>query len=230
MKIISDQMHGALDYLTVIIFALAPNLIGLTGIAAVVSYALAIIHLSMTVATKMPLGVFKIIPIKLHAIVELIVGPVLVVGGLAAPTLSTESSNFFCRDGCRDLRGLVAIELWPTRRTSGRQAGVRRSLRDPMSRPLLEAYPAARRSKSNRPIRWPPSWRRSLLTTRSLMCSRSSPRRQMRDRRFSQNLPIFGIKSLFQISCRPCENSAARIPSIGSRAKNRGWLTLALPW
>lgn len=106
MKIISDQMHGALDYLTVIIFALAPSLIGLTGIAAVVSYALAIIHLSMTVATQMPLGVFKIIPIKLHAIVELIVGPVLVVGGLVAPTLSTESRTFFV------LMGVVIFAVW----------------------------------------------------------------------------------------------------------------------
>ncbi len=106
MKIISDQMHGALDYLTVIIFALAPSLIGLTGIAAVVSYALAIIHLSMTVATKMPLGVFKIIPIKLHAIVELIVGPVLVVGGLAAPTLSTGSRTFFV------VMGVAIFAVW----------------------------------------------------------------------------------------------------------------------
>ena len=106
MKIISDQMHGELDYLTVIIFALAPSLIGLTGIAAVVSYALAIIHLSMTVATMMPLGVFKIIPIKLHAIVELIVGPVLVVGGLVAPTLSTESRTFFV------LMGVVIFAVW----------------------------------------------------------------------------------------------------------------------
>lgn len=106
MKIISDQMHGALDYLTVVIFALAPSLIGLTGIAAVVSYALAIIHLSMTVATMMPLGVFKIIPIKLHAIVELVVGPVLVVGGLVAPTLSTESRTFFV------LMGVVIFAVW----------------------------------------------------------------------------------------------------------------------
>jgi len=106
VKIISDQMHGALDYLTVIIFALAPSLIGLTGIAAVVSYALAIIHLSMTVATMMPLGVFKIIPIKLHALVELIVGPVLVVGGLVAPSLSTESRTFFV------LMGVVIFAVW----------------------------------------------------------------------------------------------------------------------
>jgi len=50
-------MHGILDYLTVAIFALAPGVVGLTGVASIVSYALAIIHLAMTVATKAPLPI-----------------------------------------------------------------------------------------------------------------------------------------------------------------------------
>src|ERR1700733_1950467 len=99
-------MHGALDYLTVIIFALAPSLIGLTGIAAPVSYVLAVIHLAMTLATNMPLGLVKIIPMKLHSIVELIVGPVLLLGGLLAPTLPTASRTFFV------VMGLVIFAVW----------------------------------------------------------------------------------------------------------------------
>jgi hypothetical protein len=106
MKIISDQMHGVLDYVTVIIFALAPSLIGLTGIAAAVSYALAVIHLAMTLATNMPLGVVKVIPMKLHAIVELVVGPVLLVGGLLAPALPTVSRTFFV------VMGVVIFAVW----------------------------------------------------------------------------------------------------------------------
>jgi hypothetical protein len=106
MKIISDQMHGILDYLTVVIFALAPSLLGFTGVAAAVSYALAIIHLSMTFATRMPLGVVKVIPMKLHAIVELVVGPVLVVGGLLASALPTVSQTFFV------VMGVVIFAVW----------------------------------------------------------------------------------------------------------------------
>jgi hypothetical protein len=68
MKVISDTAHGILDYLTVAIFALAPSILGLTGFAALVSYALAAIHLVMTLFTNMPLGVFKIIPMRLHAL------------------------------------------------------------------------------------------------------------------------------------------------------------------
>ncbi len=81
MKIISSEAHAALDYLTVVIFALAPTVIGLTGTSAMISYGLAVVHLSMTLVTDMPFSPVKILPIRLHALVELAVGPVLVIGG-----------------------------------------------------------------------------------------------------------------------------------------------------
>ena len=82
MKILSDTTHGILDYLTVVLFVLAPSPFGFSGTAAIISYALAGIHLAMTLLTNVPLGVVKIIPIKLHAVVEMLVGPVLVIGAL----------------------------------------------------------------------------------------------------------------------------------------------------
>jgi hypothetical protein len=81
MKIISDEVHAALDYVTVVIFALAPTVIGLAGAAALISYVLAVVHLAMTLVTDMPFSLAKKVPIKLHALVEVIVGPVLVIGG-----------------------------------------------------------------------------------------------------------------------------------------------------
>jgi hypothetical protein len=67
MKVITDTNHGILDYVTVALFALAPSLFGFAGTAALISYALAAIHLTMTLLTDMPLGVIKIIPMKLHS-------------------------------------------------------------------------------------------------------------------------------------------------------------------
>ena len=99
MKIISDATHGILDYVTVVLFALAPSLLGLTGTAALISYALAVIHLAMTVLTDMPLGVIKVIPLKLHALVELVVGPVLVVGVLVLPKFFAGGQAFFVAAG-----------------------------------------------------------------------------------------------------------------------------------
>jgi hypothetical protein len=106
MKVISDKTHGILDYLTVAIFALAPSVLGLTGFAALVSYALAAIHLVMTLLTDMPLGVFKIIPMRLHALVEMLVGPVLVVAALVLPTILGDKREFFL------VMGLVILAVW----------------------------------------------------------------------------------------------------------------------
>jgi hypothetical protein len=99
MKILSDTTHGILDYVTVALFVLAPSLFGFTGTAAVISYVLAGIHLTMTLLTNMPLGVIKIIPMKLHAFVEKLVGPVLVVGALAFPALVAGGRGFFIAAG-----------------------------------------------------------------------------------------------------------------------------------
>ena len=79
MKPISPTVHGAIDYLAVVIFAVAPAAIGLTGWPAALSYALAGIHLLMTLLTDFPTGVIKVIPIVLHQWVERIVGPLLVI-------------------------------------------------------------------------------------------------------------------------------------------------------
>ena len=106
MRIISYKVHGILDYITVAVFALAPSVLGLTGTAALISYALAVIHLAMTVLTDMPLAIGKIIPLKLHALVELIVGPVLIVGALALPSLFAGGQAFFV------VAGVVIFAVW----------------------------------------------------------------------------------------------------------------------
>jgi hypothetical protein len=79
MKIISPTQHGYLDYVTVILFLIAPTLIGLTGMAGIIAYALAGIHLAMTLATDFPVGVAKLIPFSVHGWVERVVGPALVL-------------------------------------------------------------------------------------------------------------------------------------------------------
>ena len=106
MRIISDTTHEILDYLTVAIFVLAPSILDLTGFAAFVSYALAAIHLAMTLFTDMPLGAIKVIPKRLHALVEMLVGPVLVVATLVLPTILGEKREFFL------IMGLVISVVW----------------------------------------------------------------------------------------------------------------------
>ena len=105
MKIISSKAHAALDYLTVAIFALTPTVIGFGGTSAMISYVLAVVHLSMTLVTDMPFSVVKFVPIRLHALVELMVGPVLVIGGLLLE-LPTPARMFFVA------MGVIIFAVW----------------------------------------------------------------------------------------------------------------------
>lgn len=73
MKILSPTVHGVLDYVVVLLFALAPTLFGFTGLPATVSYVLASVHLVMTLCTAFPLGIIKLVPFPLHGGIEVAV-------------------------------------------------------------------------------------------------------------------------------------------------------------
>lgn len=79
MKIITPYLHGYLDYLTVVIFFLAPSVFGLDGLAGILAYLLAVVHLAMTIATDFPLGLIKLVPLRIHGWVERVVGPTLLI-------------------------------------------------------------------------------------------------------------------------------------------------------
>ena len=59
----------------------------------------------MTLVTDMPFSMVKIVPIKLHALVELTVGPVLVIGGLLLE-LPTPARTFFVA------MGIIIFAIW----------------------------------------------------------------------------------------------------------------------
>lgn len=80
-SILSPRGHGVLDYVTVALFALAPTVLGLTGLAATLSYGLAVVHLAMTLLTAFPMGVVRRVSFPTHGAVELAVGSALVLAG-----------------------------------------------------------------------------------------------------------------------------------------------------
>ena len=79
MRVIPAALHQVLDYITIAAFAVAPSLIGLAGFAAALSYALAAIHLAMTLLTRFSAMGRRPVPLGLHGVVESVVGVVLVV-------------------------------------------------------------------------------------------------------------------------------------------------------
>lgn len=78
MKVVSPRTHGYFDFLTVVIFLLAPTLLGLSELPAMLAYALAGVHLIVTLASDFPFGVIKFIPFSIHGWIERLVGPSLI--------------------------------------------------------------------------------------------------------------------------------------------------------
>ncbi len=76
---ITSKMHGVLDYITVLIFALSPSLFNLSEVGTTIAYTLAVVHLLMTLLTGFSMGIIKMIPFQYHGYVEFAVGVILAV-------------------------------------------------------------------------------------------------------------------------------------------------------
>ena len=107
MKTINAKVHGYLDYMVVLIFLGAPTLLHLSTLPAVISYSLAGIHLLLTLLTDFPLGVLKVVPLKWHGIIELVVGPVLVALPFVLGFGSEPAAQYFYI-----VNGIVILIVW----------------------------------------------------------------------------------------------------------------------
>lgn len=79
MRILSPEQHRVLDFVTVVIFAVAPFALGLAGLAAIVAYVLAVVHLALTLLTHFPAGAPRPVPLDAHGMIEGVVGVALIV-------------------------------------------------------------------------------------------------------------------------------------------------------
>ena len=104
---IGAHSHGIIDYATVIIFAIGPTVAGFRGRQSLICYALAVVHLLLTLITRFPLGVSKTIPFPLHGAIEIVVALLLIVlPWLANFSAGVHSRNFFV------LIGLLIGIIW----------------------------------------------------------------------------------------------------------------------
>lgn len=66
-------MHGAMDYAVVAFLFLSPTYFHLPETTATFTYVLGAIHLLLTILTNFRLGLFKLIPFRVHGLIELVV-------------------------------------------------------------------------------------------------------------------------------------------------------------
>jgi hypothetical protein len=73
MKKITPGVHGILDYLTVLSLLISPSLFEMQVRGLRFTYVLASVHLVLTLFTDFKAGPFKLIPFKIHGLIEIIV-------------------------------------------------------------------------------------------------------------------------------------------------------------
>ena len=75
---LNSKIHGIIDYVVVLFLWFSPTLFALPSLSANFTYLLGGIHLILTVLTNFEMGIFKVIPFKIHGLIELIVSIALV--------------------------------------------------------------------------------------------------------------------------------------------------------
>ncbi len=104
---LSPKLHGWLDYITAIFFAVAPSIFALSETATIICYILAAVHLLMTLITALPLSVANYIPFQIHGYVELIVSLVLIIGPWLLSDFFTRIDQLFFT-----IVGAVIFVVW----------------------------------------------------------------------------------------------------------------------
>lgn len=79
MRFLAPSAHRILDFATVVAFALAPTVLGLSGLPAALAWFLAAVHLLLTLVTDFRGAGAPPLPLHVHGAVELVVGPALLV-------------------------------------------------------------------------------------------------------------------------------------------------------
>ena len=118
MKRLPASVHRSLDMLAVICFLGAPILLGLTGRPAQVSYALAAIHIIVTLSTKFPDTGHRPLSLRIHGGIELVVGIALIALPWLAGWSGTARAYYVTA-------GIILLIVWAVS-NYGRQFGAER--------------------------------------------------------------------------------------------------------
>ncbi|HSD06236.1 SPW repeat domain-containing protein [Flavobacterium sp.] len=76
MKVIYTKVHGYLDYVLGFILLLVPSLLQLdsNSLESLIFYILSILTLFYSILTDYELGVYKVLPMRMHLIADLLAG------------------------------------------------------------------------------------------------------------------------------------------------------------
>lgn len=95
MKKLSSKVHGIIDYAVIIFLWLSPTLFALSSTTSLFTYVLGSIHLALTITTDFEMGLFRIVPLKIHGLIELFVSVALAVVAFVLGNIDGSKSMTF---------------------------------------------------------------------------------------------------------------------------------------
>ena len=95
MKVISPKLHGIIDYLVVLFLFASPTLFAMPKDIATYTYILGTVHLLLTILTNYSYGIFRLIPLQLHGLIELVVGVGLIVVAYSLLSYDERARHFY---------------------------------------------------------------------------------------------------------------------------------------
>lgn len=131
---ITPRAHGIFDYAIVAIFLNAPMVFGFSGAPASTLYWLAGIHVLVTGITAFAYGMFKVIPFRIHRVIDLAVGLFLIAGPwLFGFSANAGARNFFLVMGIVSFAVVALTDYTPQPEVPPRAPGDRRRWKGPAS-------------------------------------------------------------------------------------------------
>ena len=96
MRTIGAWSHGIIDYVVFILLITGPSVAGFAGRQATIAYILAVLLFALTILTRFPLGVVKVIGFGTHGVIEFLLGILLLVlPWIANFARGVHSRNFY---------------------------------------------------------------------------------------------------------------------------------------
>jgi hypothetical protein len=95
MKVLNSKLHGIIDYAVVVFLWLSPTMFNLPEYTSWVTYAVGSVHFTLTLLTHFEVGVFKVVPLKIHGLIELVVSIALVIVAFYLGNLEGALSKIF---------------------------------------------------------------------------------------------------------------------------------------
>lgn len=109
MKFVSPRVHGVLDYVFGALFLVAPVLFGLTGVPRISAFVVGGALLLVSLLTRYPLGLLRVIPFPVHGGIEFIGSLALI----ALPWLFGFETTVIARN-FYVATGIILFALWLT--------------------------------------------------------------------------------------------------------------------